>query len=323
VLGALVLGLAGCGGDAGDSAETQVVATTTIVADLARNVAGNRAEVVGLLAANGDPHDYEPKPSDAEAIAEADLVLKSGSDLDLWADEVIEAAGSDTTVVELIDSVDAIEGGHDDAHAEEEGGEHAAEEEEAHAAEETDPHWWQNPLNAVAAAETIQEALSEADPDGADQYAANADDFVAELERLDAGIASCVETIPPGDRKLVTTHDALGYFADRYGLEVIGAAVPALTTQAQPSAGETSDLVEQIESEDVRAIFPEAGLEPALEDAISRETGAEVGGELWADTLGPEGSAGATYLEAMASNAETLAGGLTGRPGACEIPPQD
>ena len=115
----------------------------------------------------------------------------------------------------------------------------------------------------------------------------------------------------------MTSHDALGYFADRYGIEVVGAAIPALTTQAQPSAGETAELVELIEGEDVGTIFPEAGVSESLEDAIADEAGASVGGELWADALGPEGSSGATYVDAMRSNAETIATGMSGGEAGC------
>ena len=118
--------------------------------------------------------------------------------------------------------------------------------------------------------------------------------------------------IPEPQRKLVTTHDALGYFADRYGIEVIGAAIPALSTQAQPSAGETAELVDADPRHRVRTIFPEAGVSPDLEEAIATEAGASVGDELWADALGPAGSDGQTYLEAMTSNASKLAAGFGG-----------
>jgi zinc/manganese transport system substrate-binding protein len=290
--------LAGCGDGGGSSTSgVTVAATTTQVADLARNVARERAEVDGILAPNSDPHEYEPRPSDAEAVAGADLILQSGGDLDLWLDQIVESSGTDAPVVNLIDSVRTIEA---------DGG-------------ELDPHWWQDPTNAIAAVERIRDGLTEVDPDGADEYEANADDYVARLERLDSQIAACVRRIPPDQRKLVTSHDALGYFADRYGLEVIGAAIPALTTQAQASAGETADLVDLIRSEGVNAIFPEAGVSAELEQAIADETGAEIGGELWADALGPDGSSGATYLEAMAANAATLVDGLSGGRVSCEI----
>jgi ABC-type Zn uptake system ZnuABC Zn-binding protein ZnuA len=296
--------ISACGDDdsAGESSAggPVVVASTTQVADLARNVAGDRAEVVGILAPNSDPHDYEPRPTDAEAVAEAGLVLQSGGDLDLWLDELVEASGSEAPIVTLIDSVQTIEGEH---------------------AEGVDPHWWQSPVNAIAAVGEIRDRLIAVDPEGRDEYEANADAYAAELERLDRAIAECMDRVPAEQRRLVTSHDALGYFADRYGIEVVGSTIPALTTQAQPSAGETADLVELIEDEGVAAVFPEVGLSTALEQAVADETGATVGAELYADTLGPEGSAAATYIGAMEVNAVALTDGFSGGALECEIDP--
>ena len=265
-------------------------ATTTQVADLVRNVAGDRAEVDGILAPNSDPHEYEPRPSDAAAIAEADVVFRSGGDLDLWLDQIVESSGTDAPVVALIDSAETISVTDADA----------------------DPHWWQDPRNAIAAVEAIRDELTATDPDGSETYDANARHYISILRELDREIATCIDQVPAADRKLVTSHDSLGYFAARYGLGVIGAAIPASTTQAQASAGETADLIELILNEDVRAIFPEAGVSEKLEQAIASQTGATVAGQLWADALGPAGSTGATYVDALAANAQTLVAGLTG-----------
>jgi zinc/manganese transport system substrate-binding protein len=303
----LLVGLAalvaapGCGGDGGSSgADVQLVATTTQLADIARNVTGDRAEVHGILTPASDPHEYEPRPSDAEAVAEADLILKSGGDLDAWVDQLVESSGSDAPVLALIDSMQTVE-------AEEDG------------EIEADPHWWQDPRNAIVAAERIRDALIEADPDGEATYDGNARAYTTALALLDREIAACIDRLAPEQRKLVTSHDALNYFARRYGIEVIGAVIPALTTQAQASAGETAELVDLIGREQVAAIFPEAGVSQSLEQAVAEETGAEIGGELWADALGTEGSGGATYLEAMASNTRTLVEGLSGGAENCEI----
>ena len=217
-LGAGTLG-AGCGGSGGSSDDVVVSATTTQLADMARHVAGDRAEVDGILEANSDPHEYEPKPSDVEGVAEADLVLRSGGDLDEWLDQLIESSGTEAPSLDLIDHVEVAG---------------------------DDPHWWQDPRNGIAAAEAIRDALIEVDPEGEAAYSRNAAAYVEELEQLDAAIAGCMEGVPPDQRKLVTSHDALGPYADRYGIEVIGAAIPALTTQAQASAGETAELVETI-----------------------------------------------------------------------------
>jgi ABC-type Zn uptake system ZnuABC Zn-binding protein ZnuA len=298
----------GCGDDddsAGGEADLTVVATTTHAADLARQVAGDRAAVDGILSANADPHAYEPRPSDAAALGDADLVVRSGGDLDQWLDELVENAGADPEQVTLIDSVETVEG-----HHEHEGEEEHAEEE--HADEEVDPHWWQDPRNAVLAVDAIRKALVKADPEGRAIYDRNAAAYQRTLRRLDSDIERCIERVPPDKRKVVTTHDALGYFANRYGIEVIGAVIPSLSTQAQPSAKDVDALVGQIESEGVEAIFPEAAVSQKLERAISREAGAEVGGTLWADSLGPDGSGAETYVGAMRADAETLAEDMSG-----------
>ena len=290
---AVALAVAGCGDSDGEDgsggAEVGVVATTTIAGDLVRSVGGERVEVDTLVPAGADPHGHEPRPSDAVAISEAELVVKSGGDLDEWLDELIENAGGDAAEVTLLDSVETIE-----------------------MDGETDPHWWQDPRNAILAVEAIRDALGEADPDGRRAYERNARAYIAQLRALDEEIERCMQRVPPEKRKLVTTHEALGYFAERYGVEVIGSVIPSLSTQAQPSARDVDALVEQMEDEGVEAIFPEAAVSQRLERAISRESGAEVGGELWTDSLGEEGSGAETYVDAMRANAAALAEGMSG-----------
>jgi zinc/manganese transport system substrate-binding protein len=310
VVAALALVASGCGDSSPSSSaggDVTAVATTTQVADLVRAVGGDRVDVEQILQPNSDPHGYEPRPSDVEALASADAIFQSGGELDEWLGDVIESSGNDAPAVELIQAVDRIEG---EPHEHADGGEHA--DEDAHHGENADPHWWQDPRNAIAAVAAIRDALIAADPDGRAAYEANAGAYKARLRRLDRDVAACIDEIPPAQRKLVTTHDALGYYADRYGIEVVGALIPSLSTAAQPSAGDTQKLVDQIELERVEAIFPESSINPKLERAVSRETGAEVGPALWADTLGPEGSDGATYIESIQSNTAALVDGLTG-----------
>jgi ABC-type Zn uptake system ZnuABC Zn-binding protein ZnuA len=292
VVGLSLFAATGCGTDEVSSGGESVaaVATTTQVADLARQVGGDRVDVRQILQPNSDPHGYEPRPSDAAAVADADVVLRSGGDLDEWLGDLIENAGGDARTVELIDAVETI------------GGE----------GEEPDPHWWQDPRNARLAVAAIAAELGKADPAGRERYRANARAYSRRLTRLDRGVAACIARIPGRRRRLVTTHDALGYYADRYGIAVVGAVIPSLSTAAQPSAGDTQRLVDQIEELGVEAIFPESSIDPKLEQAVARETGAEVGRPLWADTLGPEGSDGETYVESIQSNTAALVVGLTG-----------
>ena len=253
---------------AGGDGRRVVVATTTQAADLARNVAGDDAEVVGLLSPNTDPHDYEVRPHDLQALADADLVVRSGGDIDEWLQEAIEGAGSDAPVVTLMQG--------------------------------DDPHWWQDPRNAIAAVGILERALR-----------TDASAFTARLRALDRAVAACMAEVPAAQRKLVTTHDAMGAYARRYGIEVIGAVIPSLSTRGQPSAGEVAALVRTIREQGVKAIFAESSVNAKVERAIARETGAVVGPPLWADSLGPAGSSGATYVDSIAANTRALVEGFT------------
>lgn len=291
---ALLCALAtGCSEGATDDGRTQISATTTQVADLVRQVAGDRARVNGILPPGADPHEYEPRPSDVANAAAADVVFKSGGEVDRWADQLLESAGGTAPVVELIGS------------AKRRG---------------VDPHWWQDPRNAIRAVETIRDRLAAADPGGREGYRSNAARYVAALKRVDRTIAGCIDRLEPDRRTLVTEHDALGYYADRYGLRLIGTVIPALTTHAQPSAGETAALVRRVRAERVLAIFPEHGINPDLAAAIAEEAGARVGGPLYSDSLGPAGSAGATYVDALLANTDTIVGGLSGGEVRCSGP---
>jgi zinc/manganese transport system substrate-binding protein len=286
-----------CGGDSGglDGGELSAVATTTHAGDLLRSVGGDRVAVRTLLGPEADPHGYEPRPSDIAAISKAALVVKSGGELDEWLDDLLETAGGDAETLTLIDSIRRIPS---------DGG-------------EADPHWWQDPRNAMLATREIERALVRLDPEGRAAYERNAAAYVARLRRLDAAIAACMRKVPDAKRKLVTTHDALRYFANRYHVEIVGAIIPSRSTQAQPSARDIDELVDQIRAEGVEAIFPETALNPKLERAISREAGASVGDALWADSLGPEGTDGETYFEAMASNTAAIVKGMTGGEVSC------
>jgi len=288
--------LAGCGDQepSSESGPIQVVATTTQIADLASNVAGDRADVLALLKPNADPHEHEVRPSDIDGLSDARVVLQSGGDLDEWLGEAFENAGGSPRVVKLIDSVRRAG---------------------------DDPHWWQDPRNAMIAVRTIRDELSEADPRSAKDYQADADTYIAELEALDAAVAACLQRVPAGERKLVTTHDALGYYADRYGIEVIGTVIPSRSTRGQPSAGQTAELVETIRREKVRVIFAESSVDPKVEDAIAQEAGASVGEAVYADTLGPEGSTGDTYVKSIKANTRALVAAFSQGSETCTFPP--
>jgi ABC-type Zn uptake system ZnuABC Zn-binding protein ZnuA len=279
-----------CGDEAAGDSGLHVVATTGQAADFARAVAGERAHVSGLMPPNADPHAFEFRPDDVKDLSGAKLVVRSGGDLDDWLDGAIDSSGADARVLTLADHVES---------------------------DGDDPHWWQDPRNAIAAVAAIRDALIDADPEGAGAYRRNAAAYTRQLAQLDRQVAACIGKVPAAQRTLVTTHDSLGFYARRYGIRVVGAVIPSRSTAAQPSAGEVSELVETIRREDVKAIFAESSVNPDVEAAIARESGARVGRALWADALGPEGSDGATYIDSIASNTAALVDGFSGGAIAC------
>jgi ABC-type Zn uptake system ZnuABC Zn-binding protein ZnuA/ABC-type Mn2+/Zn2+ transport system permease subunit len=290
-----VLVLAGCGAGSGGSG-LRVVATTTQIADWTRAVGGADVTVHQILRPNTDPHEYEPRPRDVEATAGAKVVFENGDELDHWMAKVVEQAGGKPRVVVLGERVPVRRPG----------------ESSGPEASRFDPHWWHDPRNAEAAVRAIRDAVSTADPSHRAAYARRAAAYLRRLRALDTRLAACFARLPRTERKLVTDHDAFGYFAHRYGLDVVGAVIPSQTTQAQPSAGATARLIRLIRREHVRAVFPESSLNRRLAETIARETGAVSSYTLYGDTLGPAGSAGATYLGMEQANADAIVRGLSG-----------
>jgi ABC-type Zn uptake system ZnuABC Zn-binding protein ZnuA/ABC-type Mn2+/Zn2+ transport system permease subunit len=301
-----VLFAAGCAGGSGaKDGQIEVVATTTQIGDWAREVGGKAVAVDQILQPNTDPHEYEPRPSDVAGAAEAKLVFASGDDLDSWIDQVVSDSGSDAEVIDLGATVPVRLPG------ESSGAE----------ASKYDPHWWHDPRNAEFAVREIAHRLALADPAHKKEFDRNAGAYLAKLLFLDGEIATCMDSVPAPRRKLVTDHDAFGYFAQRYGIEVVGAVIPSQTTQAQPSAKDLSALAVLIEREGVEAIFPESSLSPKVADAIAEQTGASSDHTLYGDTLGPSDSDGATYLQMEAANADSMVRGFTGGRRGCSLNP--
>ena len=286
---ALALALGACGSDG--SSDVRVVATTTQIGNWARVVSGDGFEVHQILAPNTDPHDYEPRPDDVQALASADVILRSGGDLDEWVREAADDAGSDAEVVDLSQGL---------PHLRRVGG-------------DLDPHWWHDPRNVKRAATGIAGALARVEPTRREQVERRARLYNVLVQAVDVEVARCMRAIPRPRRKLVTDHDSLGYFAARYGLEVVGTVIPARTTLAQPSAGELARLTETIERERVPAVFPEISVSADAARAIARQTDAVLGRELYGDTLGPADSPGATVVGMLVANADSIVRGLTGR----------
>jgi ABC-type Zn uptake system ZnuABC Zn-binding protein ZnuA/ABC-type Mn2+/Zn2+ transport system permease subunit len=305
-LAAVIFLAGGCGGGAGPSGSrgrVTVVATTTQLGDLVRAVGGDGVDVHQILQPNTDPHEYEPRPADVEAVAGAKLVLENGDRLDAWMSTVISNAGGAAKVVDLGTKVPVRLPGQS----------------EGPEASRNDPHWWHDPRNAEAAVGAIRDALVAANPAVASTYRANASAYLRQLRALDTGIRTCLQRVPAAQRKLVSDHDAFGYFAQRYGIAIVGAVIPSQTTQAQASAADIAKLVGLIRREHVRAVFPESSLSAKLAQQIARETGARADYTLYGDTLGPSGSPGATYLSMEQANADAMARGFTGGALRCRI----
>lgn len=301
----MALTLGACANPSGGaSGRLSVVATTTQLADWARAVGGRRVVVHQILQANSDPHSYEPRPSDVAAAAEAKLVLLNGDGLDAWMGKVVKQAGGHLRVLDVGARVPVRLPG----------------ESSGPDASRIDPHWWHDPANARAAVRAIGYAFGRADPRQAAAYRRRASDYVVRLGRLDVAIRACLARVPARRHRLVTDHDAFGYFAHRYGIRVVGAVIASQTTEAQPSSGGVADLVALIRREHVAAVFPESSINPKLAQAIARQTGASSDLTLYGDTLGSKGSAGATYLGMEGANTAAMARGFTAGAVRCAFP---
>lgn len=278
----------------GRSNRPRAVATYSVIYDFARQIAGDRAEVSSLVPVGTDPHTYEPKPGDIRRLAEADLVFYNGFNLELWFDRLVQGSGTRATTVVASQGVAPI----------------LIRDPLSRYDGTPDPHAWMDVQHVIRHyVPNIRDALIAVDPAGAETYLQNAVRYVAELEALDAWIQNQVSRIPPGRRKLVTTENALRYFADHYGFEVAG-WIFTLAPEAEPSARRIIELIERIRAEKVPALFVDLTLSPKLMERISRETGVPISGALYIDTLGAPGSGADSYVGMMRANVQLLVQGL-------------
>ena len=320
--------LTGCASAAAPADDRpQVVATTTQLGDIAREIAGDAAAVTQLLQPGQSAHGFDPTPQALQALAAADVLVVNGAGLEAWLDDTIAASGFDATVVDVSDHVHLHVEGDDPAHAHEHAAhDHDAEHAEAQAGEDAglgeasgddhahdhggvDPHLWTDPHNAIHMAEAVGTALAAADPEHADEYGQRTSDYLDRLHALDEWIHASVDQVPEPERLLVTSHDTFSYFAEAYGITTVGAVMPAFDDNAEPSAAEMDALIAQIRATGARAVFAESSIDARLAETIARDAGVRVfAGDdaLYADSLGAPGSAGDTYIGSHIHNVSRI-----------------
>lgn len=288
--------LAGCAPEDGGPADAAndgdrvgVVATMTILAEMAEQVGGERVAVTSLVPIGGDPHTYEPVPGDVAEVSEADLVLDNGLGLSPWF-EALES-NVDGRLVVLAEDL--------------------AEEARSDRDGRPDPHFWMSPAHAARYVTAIEDALVALDPERAAEYEAGAQAYREHLAAADEEVREILEVVPPEHRDLVTYEDAYGYFAEHYDFEMAGSVLGA-TTEEEPSAQHLRQLVDLIEEQGVRAVFPQVSENPAVMERLAKDAGVELGGELFVDSLGEPGSGAETYAGMLRANAEAIAEGLGG-----------
>ena len=262
-----------------------VVASFSILADLVRNVGGNRVEVTVLVGPDGDAHVYEPAPADAKKIAASRLVVVNGFGLEGWLPRLVQAAGGKAAVVTATSGIAPLRKGSN-----------------------ADPHAWQSVVNAKAYVANIRDALVAAAPDDAELFRANASAYLAKLDTLDREVREAIATIPENRRKVISTHDAFGYFAAAYGIAFI--APLGVSTESEASARDVAGIISQIRTAKIPAIFLENISDPRLIQRIAAETGARVGGTLYSDSLTGEKGDAPTYIDMVRHNIKALTSAL-------------
>lgn len=300
-----VITLSGIAASPALAAELNVVASFTVIADLARNVGGDRVAITTIVGPDGDAHVYEPGPADAVAMSKADVVLVNGLHFEGFLQRLVEASATDAAVVELTRGVTPIQfkpefaepdGDHDDAG----GHDHGA----------VDPHAFQSIPNAEIYVKNIADAFCAADSEGCVGYQTNAAAYTKKLQVLDTEVRAAIASIPAEKRVVITSHDAFGYFEHEYGLTFL--APQGISTDAEPSAADVARLVEQIRHDKAAAIFVENVTNPRLIEQIASETGIKVGGTLYSDALSGADGPAATYIDMMKNNIRQIKGAILG-----------
>jgi len=274
---------------AGAAEKIQVVASFSILGDMASEIAGDKADIRVLVGPNGDAHSFEPTPADARKLSDSKLVLVNGLGLDGWMERLVAASGYTGPVVvasRRIEPRTMIEQG------------------SANSETVTDPHAWQDLSNGVVYVSNIVDALAKADPANAAEYRARGERYISKLQTLDADIRREIAKVPPAKRRVITSHDAFGYFAGAYGVEFL--APEGISTESEPSATDLARLIDQIKREGIKTLFIENITDPRMIKMIAAETGAEIGGTLFSDAISPPDGPAPHYVDMFANNVPKL-----------------
>ena len=267
------------------AATLKVVASFTVLADVVRQVGGDRVTVTSLVGPNGDPHEFEPSPSDAKNLNAAQVAFVSGEGLEGWMDRLITASGYKGKPVVVSEGIKLRTMDEDGQTV-------------------TDPHVWNSPVNVKVWVANIEQALAKAAPADATAFKTNAETYLKKLDALDAYAHSKLETIAAAHRKVLTSHDAFGYFGREYGVQFL--APIGISTESEASAADVAKLIEQIKAEHVKTYFFENSNDPRLVRQIARATGAEPGGELYVESLSDAKGPASTYEKMFRYNVDQL-----------------
>lgn len=285
----------------------KVVASFSILGDIVANVGGDKIALTTLVGPNGDAHVFQPSPADARAVAGADVVIVNGLGFEGWIERLTDASGYKGPVIVASQGITPREmAEEEEGHEEHAGHDHADHDHHDHG--NIDPHAWQNIGNVIAYVDTIATALIAVDPADRAAYEANAAAYKAKLTALDAKVKAAIAALPPERRKIITSHDAFGYFAAAYGLEVL--APQGVSTESEASAKGVATLIRQIKKEKAPAVFLENITDPRLIDRIAKETGAHIGGTLYSDALSDASGPASTYIAMFEHNLAALAAAL-------------
>ncbi|RJF83568.1 metal ABC transporter substrate-binding protein [Azospirillum cavernae] len=287
----------------------KVVATFSILGDLVRQIGGDEVAVTTLVGPDGDAHVYEPTPADARALGAANLVVANGLGMEGWIDRLVKASGYKGPITVTSKGVPPIAGEEEPDAKGHDAKEHDAKDHAGHGAHAHDPHAWQSVANAKIYADNILKGLVAVAPAKADALRANHTAFRAKLDAVEAEIKTALAPIPRKERKIVTSHDAFGYYAKAYGVTFL--APVGLSTEAEASAGDIATLIRQIKKEKVKAVFVESIADPRLLEQITRETSARIGGRVYSDALSAADGPAATYIDMMRHNLGQFTKALT------------